>query len=234
MSLAGGGVVAIWNDITDEGRANFYEWHNREHIPERVGIDGFLRGRRYIALAGEPEYFTLYEVRDRGVLGSESYLARLNAPTSWTTESVRHFRNVSRSLCATDFSRGAGSGGYLGTLRFDTDPATDEALLDLLTGELEKLLESPAMVAAHICRADVAVSTAKTAEQKGRPDNVVPRWVVMVEGSRPEPVTAALDGPLGAAALEAFGPLGAARGTYVLEFDLVAPALAPGVGATLR
>jgi len=50
MSLSGSGVIAIWNDITEEGRANFYEWHDREHIPERVGIPGFLRGRRYIAL----------------------------------------------------------------------------------------------------------------------------------------------------------------------------------------
>ena len=50
MSLSGSGVIAIWNDITDEGRANFYEWHDREHIPERVAIPGFLRGRRYIAL----------------------------------------------------------------------------------------------------------------------------------------------------------------------------------------
>jgi hypothetical protein len=232
MSLAGGGVVAIWNDITDEGRANFYEWHNREHMPERVGIDGFLRGRRYVAIAGEPEYFTLYEVRDRSVLGSEAYLARLNAPTSWTTQSTRHFRNVSRSLCATDFSRGAGSGGYLGTLRFDKDPASDEALLERLTGELGRLLESPAIVAAHICRADLAVSVAKTAEQEGRPDNVVPRWVVMIEGARPEPVTAALDGPLGNAALAAFAPIGAACGIYVLEFDILAPALLPGATPT--
>ena len=70
MSLMGSAVVAIWNDITDEGRANFYEWHNREHIPERIGIEGFLRGRRYIATEGSPAYFTLYEVRDTAVLSS--------------------------------------------------------------------------------------------------------------------------------------------------------------------
>ena len=32
MSLLGSGVIAIWNDITDEGRANFYEWHDREQV----------------------------------------------------------------------------------------------------------------------------------------------------------------------------------------------------------
>ncbi len=52
MSLLGKAVVAIWNDILPEGRDNFIEWHNREHIPERVSIPGFLRGRRYIAEQG--------------------------------------------------------------------------------------------------------------------------------------------------------------------------------------
>lgn len=54
MSLLGKAVVAIWNDILPEGRDNFIEWHNREHIPERVSIPGFLRGRRYIAEQGVP------------------------------------------------------------------------------------------------------------------------------------------------------------------------------------
>ena len=46
MALAGDGAILIWNDITDEGCAAFYDWHIAEHIPERVAIPGFLRGRR--------------------------------------------------------------------------------------------------------------------------------------------------------------------------------------------
>ena len=57
MSLTGLGVVAIWHDLLPEAKGDFYEWHNREHMPERVGIPGFRRGRRYIATAGAPEYF---------------------------------------------------------------------------------------------------------------------------------------------------------------------------------
>jgi hypothetical protein len=49
MSILGQGFVAIWNGIAPEGREEFYEWHNREHMPERVGIPGFRRGRRYTA-----------------------------------------------------------------------------------------------------------------------------------------------------------------------------------------
>jgi hypothetical protein len=50
MSLAGTGVVAIWHDLLPEAKNEFYEWHNREHMPERAGIPGFRRGRRFIAL----------------------------------------------------------------------------------------------------------------------------------------------------------------------------------------
>jgi len=42
MALIGQGVVAIWNDVAPEGLAEFYEWHHREHMPERVGIPGFV------------------------------------------------------------------------------------------------------------------------------------------------------------------------------------------------
>ena len=84
MSLAGQAVVAIWNGIAPEGRTEFYEWHNREHMPERVGIPGFRRGRRYIAKYGTPEFFTLYEADSAEVLVGQDYLNRLNNPTPWT------------------------------------------------------------------------------------------------------------------------------------------------------
>ena len=104
MSLTGTGVIAIWHDISADGLQDFYEWHNREHIPERVGIDGFQRGRRYDALAGAPEFFTLYNVRDLGVLAGAAYHARLNDPTPWTLRAVGHFSNEARSLCKVEAS----------------------------------------------------------------------------------------------------------------------------------
>lgn len=111
MSLAGEGVVAIWHGIRPEGRADFFEWHNREHMPERVAIAGFLRGRRYIALEGQPEFFTLYETATSAVLSGADYLARLNAPTQWTRRATSHFTDTARSLCRVAFSTGVGAGG---------------------------------------------------------------------------------------------------------------------------
>jgi hypothetical protein len=222
MSLSGSGVIAIWNDITDEGRANFYEWHDREHIPERVGIPGFLRGRRYIALSGTPEYFTLYEVQDKSVLTGVGYLARLNSPTEWTTRSVQHFRNTSRSLCDVEVSVGAGSGGFIGTIRFDCEPGRDPDILKTVSESiLPEVTKAPAISAAHICRADESASNVKTAEQRGRAANMVPRWVLIVEGATQEAVEHVLSTHLSPAALGDLGAPEALHGVYRLQFDLV-------------
>src|SRR5262249_45829198 len=101
MSVAGLGAVVIWHDIAPEGRQAFYAWHGREHMPERPGIPGFLRGRRYVAEGADgPEFFNLYETVSPCTASGAEYRMRLDSPTPWTQATVRHFRNVSRSLCA--------------------------------------------------------------------------------------------------------------------------------------
>src|SRR5829696_2908890 len=115
MSLAGEGALAIWHDIAPEGRGQFYAWHGGEHMPERVGIPGFLRGRRYVSVQGVPEFFNLYETASSDVVKGADYLTRLNAPTPWTVSTVRHFRGVARSLCAVAVSAGEGQGGLMAT-----------------------------------------------------------------------------------------------------------------------
>jgi hypothetical protein len=222
MSLTGTGVITIWHDISAAGLQDFYEWHNREHIPERVGIEGFRRGRRYIAVAGAPEFFTLYNVDSPSVLSGPAYHARLNDPTPWTLRAVTHFSNEARSLCGVLASGGIGSGGIIGTLRFDCDEAKDEALLARLAGEiLPRVLARPLLAGMHVCRADLETSRLRSAEQKDRGDNQVPRWVVLVEGGTAAAVAAVMDGPLAPSALGVTG----ASSIYALQHDL-----AKGVG----
>jgi hypothetical protein len=50
VSLSGHGAVTIRNGIREEGRSEFFGWHNREHILARVEVPGFNRRRRYIAV----------------------------------------------------------------------------------------------------------------------------------------------------------------------------------------
>jgi len=213
-------VVAIWNDIRDAARADFYEWHNREHMPERVAIGGFRRGRRYVALDGEPQYFTLYETDGLHVTNGAEYLARLNAPTAWTQRVTQSFFNVSRSLCAVELTAGVGQGGSIVTWRYDVRPGLEEAQRAFLRPALLAVAEAPGVVGAHLCVTDRAGSMVPTAEKQARAEpNRVPGWVVLVEGgSDADALVTACARALPDAAFEHAGAdASPARGLYALQ-----------------
>jgi hypothetical protein len=166
VMLAGEAVVAIWNGIAPEMRAEFYDWHQNEHMPERVGIPGFRRGRRYIAMdaATHPEFFTLYEVDALPVLQGSDYANRLNAPTPWTRKVTAQFRDTARGLARVLESVGPGAGGMILTLRFDADAAAADAL----RAAVRDTARSPRVTGAHLCVTDDAASGVRTTETKGR------------------------------------------------------------------
>lgn len=183
--LAGEGAVAIWNDIAETGRAQFYAWHLHEHMPERVGIPGFLRGRRYRSAdeRTQPEFFTLYETLSFQVIQGTDYLARLNEPTEWTRAATAHFQATTRSLTRVVASHGVGSGGALLTARFDIPEATARDVIPGLTSALEAAAQQPRISGAHLLSSDVGTSGQSTAESKGRKDLLAPaRWVLLLEG----------------------------------------------------
>ena len=224
MSLCGTGVVAIWHDLLPEAKDAFYEWHAREHMPERVAIPGFCRGRRYIASAGAPEYFNLYEADNPEVLGGADYLARLNQPTPWTRDVVASFRNVARGICRVLYSEGVGEGGSMATLRFDVAVADAAAVsAALIERSLPPLVTQVGVAGVHLCRTDDAVSRIDTAEKKSRGEGTqIPSWVVLIEGLSDAVVAraaAALAGELRALAIEAVDPA-----TYRLEHQRSKPA----------
>lgn len=184
MSLAGEGAVAIWHDIAPEGRAEFYAWHGEEHMPERVGIPGFLRGRRYVAIDAKLEFFNLYEAQSVEVLKGQDYTARVNAPTPWTLSAVRHFRSVARAICRVAHTSGPAQGGLMATLRYDVpDNIASAHKAALLRGLVPDLLATRGVAGVHLLTADAQASGVATAEQKARGvANAVPRWVLLVEG----------------------------------------------------
>lgn len=184
MSLAGEGAIAIWHDIAPEGRAEFYAWHGEEHMPERVGIPGFLRGRRYVAIDADLEFFNLYEAQTVEVLKGQDYTGRVNAPTPWTLSAVRHFRTVSRAICRVAHTSGPAQGGLIATLRYDVpDNIASAHKAALLRGLVPDLLAARGVAGVHLLAADAQASGVATAEQKARGvANAVPRWILLVEG----------------------------------------------------
>lgn len=182
--LCGQGVVAIWNGITPEGRDEFYAWHVQEHMPERVGIPGFLRGRRYIAIDKEshPEFFTLYELQSFEVTTSQDYLGRLNAPTPWTKKATAAFLDSSRGLARVITSIGPGPGGVLATLRFSVDSSGEAAARKSLAALMYEISQMPMITGAHFCISDAEASGIKTNETRERKDiQAPPHWFIMIE-----------------------------------------------------
>lgn len=218
MSLSGLGIVAIWHDLLPEAKDDFYAWHHREHMPERVGIPGFRRGRRYIALRGAPEYFNVYEADSAEVLTGQDYLLRLNAPTPWTQRVVPAFRNVARSICRVVFTQGTGCGGVMLTLRFAADPAHRDALVTALRETvLPPLVQRKGIAGIHVGLADEAASNIETAERKARANvTLVPSCVVMIEGISADAVEVIAQSL--AEALRGLGATDLDAATYRLEF----------------
>jgi hypothetical protein len=227
MALLGHAVLAFWHDIADGGDADFNHWHTEEHIPERVGIPGFLRGRRYEVDGAGPRYFNLYETAGLDVLGGPAYVERLQHPTPWTQRTLPLFRNSKRTACRTVLTLGRGVGGALATLDLAPAPGRADALRAWLTGTaLPALSRRPAVIGAHLCEADVATTQVKSATAEGslqdRTD-VMASWVVLVEGIDTETVAAACRAELDPASTAARGaaPHGAPA-LYRLAFCLEA------------
>jgi hypothetical protein len=171
--LLGEAVLAVWCDIDPEHDAEFNDWYTHQHLPERVGIPGFLRGRRWSVPKGAAyqkggQYFTLYEIETLQTLVSAPYMERLNAPTDWTKRTVPWFRNSNRTACKITATQGQGIGGYAATVEFGPSGHAAEALRSWITlSAMPKVLEHHEVVGIHLCEADESVTRAKDQTAEG-------------------------------------------------------------------
>ncbi|MEM9140515.1 MAG: hypothetical protein AAGB15_11870, partial [Pseudomonadota bacterium] len=94
------GILAIWNTCA-AGHEDAYEaWYQREHLPERLSLPGFRRGRRYWAADGGPGFFTYYETDTPEVMATADYLARVQDPTPLTRRIMASvFTDMNRTVC---------------------------------------------------------------------------------------------------------------------------------------
>jgi hypothetical protein len=129
-SVSSQGLLAFWADIAPDYVLRFQQWHNCEHIAERLSIPGFLAGRRYRGLGDARMFFMFYETEGADVLGSAAYVAALNRPTPWTQESLQHFRRPLRSAYRKLAEHGRAArteAPYLAAYRFDLTDTVSSA-----------------------------------------------------------------------------------------------------------
>ncbi|MBI2744650.1 MAG: hypothetical protein HYX45_03615 [Burkholderiales bacterium] len=114
--------LALWNSVSSARLQPEYEvWHTFEHVPERVGLPGFVEARRYRAHAdhpGEaPRYYTCYWLASLAALETPQYRDVFTHPTPWSTRMRGELRDFLRLPCTLQGTRGPSCAAQLATLQ---------------------------------------------------------------------------------------------------------------------
>ena len=189
MPLAGKGMLLTSMDIDAADEADLNRWYDREHLEERVAIDGFLEARRYVAHSGSPKFLFLYSTKTIEVLDSPAYRAKLANPTPWSVKTMAGFKNMIRAVARITASRGTGRGAVLGIVRLRPEGNADE-LRKLLLQRLEPK-ELDGIISMHLLESDAKLS-GPTKELPAAGNAGASDWFVLVDGTNVGAVSSVL------------------------------------------
>ncbi|MFL6817582.1 MAG: hypothetical protein ACJ8EF_06545 [Bradyrhizobium sp.] len=217
MPLAGKGMLLTSMDIDPSDEADFNRWYDREHLVERVTIEGFLEARRYVAHRGSPKYLCLYSTATFDVLDSPAYRAAVKNPTEWSRVNLARFKNMIRTIARVTITRGQGRGAALGVIRLRPAAGSEHELRASLGEKLDpEALDG--IISMHLIESDRALSKPLTQDPPVS-DPGAGDWFVLIDGTNPTVVSDAIAMRLNEASLFPRGTLITA-GTYSLMWDL--------------
>jgi hypothetical protein len=157
MPMAGKGMLLTSMDIDASDEAEFNRWYDREHLEERVAIEGFIEARRYVAHEASPKYLSLYSTTTIDVLDSPAYKARLANPTEWSKTTMAHFKNMIRAVARITVSRGQGRGAALGIVRLRPAMGNEDKLRAALRDALDPQ-PLDGIISMHLIESDPVLS----------------------------------------------------------------------------
>lgn len=217
MPLAGKGMLLTSMDIDPSDEADFNRWYDREHLIERVAIDGFLEARRYIAHQGSPKYLCLYSTATFEVLDSPAYRTALMNPTDWSKTNLARFKNMIRTIARITVSRGQGRGAALGIIRLRPSAGSEDHLRATIGEKLdpEKL---DGIISMHLIESDPALSRPLT-DDPPVSDPGAGDWFILIDATNVNAISDAIAARFtGSAVFE--GGIKVSSGVYKLMWDL--------------
>jgi hypothetical protein len=217
MPLAGKGMLLTSMDVDAADEADFNRWYDREHLIERVAIEGFLEARRYIAHQGSPKYLCLYSTQSFDVLDSPTYRTVLKNPTEWSKKTLARFKNMIRVIARITISRGQGRGAALGIIRLRPAAGAENRLREAIGEKLEPE-DLGGIISMHLIESDPALSKPIT-DDPPVSDPGSGDWFVLIDGTDVNAIDAAINARFsGAAAFD--GATQVSAGSYNLMWDL--------------
>jgi hypothetical protein len=217
MPMAGTGMLMTSMDIDPAHEREFNSWYDREHLAERVAIDGFLEARRYVAVDAAPKYLGLYSTKTFDVLQSEAYRTALANQTTWSLTNIGRFRNMLRSVARVTVSRGQGRGAALGVVRIRPAHGDVDGLRKALAAQLDPgTLDG--IVSMHLMESDPVLSKPLT-DDPAAPNPAARDWYAMIDGTDVDAVTQVMAARFDEAVASASATI-ISSGTYRLMWDL--------------
>ena len=157
-------VLAFFHNIVAGREAEFEEWFQHEHLPERIAIPGLIMGRRYEAVSVDRSYFHFYVVRSVEALKSDAYIARVNEPTPLTRTVMSEItKNVFRTVCCRTSRLGAMRGAAAVTVRL-----ADRSVETELRTAIEELVRDRAVACGEIWQGVDPLEFSASAEERLR------------------------------------------------------------------
>jgi hypothetical protein len=221
MPMAGKGMLLTSMDIGAADEAEFNRWYDREHLEERVAIEGFLEARRYIAHEASPKYLSLYSTETFEVLDSPAYRTALAGQTDWSKANIARFKNMIRAVARITISRGTGRGAALGIVRLRPAAGSENSLRGALR---EALNPQPidGIISMHVIESDPVLSKPLT-DKPSASDPGAGDWFALIDATD---VNAASSATAVLADIASFADKASpnstviSTGTYCLMWDL--------------
>jgi hypothetical protein len=215
MPIAGKGMLLTSMDVDAAQEAEFNRWYDREHLEERVAIDGFIEARRYVAIDGAPKYLSTYSTETFEVLDSPAYRKALANQTVRSKQNIARFHNMIRGVARITISRGVGRGAVLGTIRVRPASGGHDALREALRTALDPQ-SSDGIISMHVIENDPVLSKPLT-DKASDSDPGTGDWFVLIDATDVAPADAAVRRLTDTIA---FKPLVISSGTYRLLWDI--------------
>jgi hypothetical protein len=154
MPIRAKGILITSMDIDPQHEDEFNFWYDREHLAERVAIDGFVEARRWVAHQAQPKYFATYTAR---------------------------FKNMIRVVGRITASQGQGRGSCLGVIRIRPVEQTQTQLREALNKAMDPK-DLAGLISMHLIESDPQYSVSLTEPDKPNPGAA--DWFLLIEGTR--------------------------------------------------
>ena len=215
MPLAGKGMLLTSMNIEPSDEPEFNRWYDREHLEERVAIEGFLEARRYVAHEGHPKYLSLYSTETFEVLDSPAYRIALANQTAWSKANIARFKNMIRGVARITVSHGTGRGAALGIIRLRPTPGGEDKLRTAVRDKLDPA-KLDGIISMHLIENDPVLSKPLT-DDPSAPNPGAGDWFILIDATD---VSAVPSASVHFTDNTAFKPLVVSSGVYRLMWDI--------------